>query len=128
MMEGSPPDSVDLSVTLTPQGIGLIEWGMAGLLLYSFLQGLGFGLVHRYLYHQETLNLVSLVLWGGIVSYCIQLSSTGILLVGLEGIVLAVGPSSGTAPPFLRLLPVAGGPKISQRWRQESCQVSSGAC
>lgn len=109
LMEGMPPGSVDLSVTLTPQGTGYIEWGMAGLLLYSFLQGLGFGLVHRYLYRQETLNLVSLVLWGGIVSYCIQLSSTGILLVGLEGIVLAVVPPLALLLPFCAffLLPVA---------------------
>jgi hypothetical protein len=109
MMEGSPPGSVDLSVTLTPQGTGYIEWGMAGLLLYSFLQGLGFGLIHRYLYHQETMNLVSLVVWGGILSYGIQLSSTGIFLVGLEGILLQVVPPLVLLIPFgaFFLLPMA---------------------
>ncbi|HEX5413931.1 MAG TPA: O-antigen polymerase [Terriglobia bacterium] len=99
LMEGLPPDSVDLSVTLTPEGTGYIEWGMAGLLIYSFLQGLGFGLVHRHLYRQESMNLVSLVVWSGIVSYGIQLSSTGIILVGLEGVALTV------LPPLLLLLP-----------------------
>lgn len=109
MMEGSPPGSVDLSVTLTPQGTGYIEWGMAGLLLYSFLQGLGFGLIHRYLYRQETMNLVSLVVWGGILSYGIQLSSTGIFLVGLEGILLQVVPPLVLLIPFgaFFLLPMA---------------------
>jgi hypothetical protein len=109
LMEGLPPGSVDLSVTLTPQGTGYIEWGMAGLLLYSFLQGLGFGLVHRYLFQQETMNLVSLVLWGGIVSYGIQLSSTGIILVGLEGVTLSVVPPLALLLPFCGffLLPVA---------------------
>lgn len=99
LMEGEPPDSVDLSVTLTPQGTGYIEWGMIGLLLYSFLQGLGFGLVHRYLLGQETMNIVWLVVWSGVVSYGIQLSSTGIILVGIEGILLQI------IPPLLLLLP-----------------------
>lgn len=99
LMEGSPPGTVDLSVTLTPQGTGYIEWGMAGLLLYSFLQGLGFGLIHRYLYRQETMNIISLVVWGGILSYGIQLSSTGIFLVGIEGILLQI------IPPLVLLLP-----------------------
>jgi len=109
LMEGLPPNSVDLSATLTPQGTGYIEWGMAGLLLYSFLQGLGFGLIHRYLFRKETLNLVSLVLWGGIVSYGIQLSSTGIILVGLEGVALSVVPPLALLLPFCLffLLPVA---------------------
>jgi hypothetical protein len=102
LMEGLPPGSVDLSVTLTPQGTGYIEWGMMGLLLYSFLQGLGFGLVHEHLLHRETMNLVSLVVWGGIVSYGIQLSSTGIILVGLEGVTLSV------VPPLALLLPFCG--------------------
>jgi hypothetical protein len=108
-MEGLPPDSVDLSVTLTPQGVGYVEWGMAGLLLYSFLQGLGFGLFHRHLFHQETMNLVSLVLWGGILSYGIQVSSTGTILVGLEGILLAAVPPLALLIPFgaLFLLPMA---------------------
>lgn len=101
LMEGLPPGSVDLSVTLTLQGTGYVEWGMLGLLLYSFLQGLGFGLVHRYLFHQETMNLISLVVWGGIISYGIQLSNTGIILVGLEGIMLQI------VPPLLLLLPFA---------------------
>lgn len=109
LMQGLPPDSVDLSVTLTPEGTGYIEWGMAGLLLYSFVQGLGFGLVHRYLYRQETMNLVSLVVWGGIVSYGIQLSSTGIILVGLEGVALSVLPPLVLLVPFciFFLLPMA---------------------
>ena len=96
------PDEVNLSVTLTPVATGYIEWGMAGLVLYSFLQGLGFGLIHRYLYRQETMNLVSLLLWGGILSYAITISSTGILLVGIEGLVLAV------IPPLALLLPFCG--------------------
>lgn len=109
LMEGLPPDSVDLSATLTPQGTGYIEWGMAGLLIYSFFQGLGFGLVHRYLFLQESLNLVSLVVWGGILSYGIQLSSTGIILVGIEGASLSVIPPLVLLLPFcvFFLLPVA---------------------
>ena len=108
-MEGLPPDSVDLSVTLTPQGVGYVEWGMVGLLLYSFLQGLGFGLVHRHLFHKETMNLVSLVVWGAILSYGIQLSSTGTILVGLEGIVLSSMPALALLIPFglFFLLPMA---------------------
>lgn len=109
LMQGLPPDSVDLSVTLTPEGTGYIEWGMAGLLLYSFLQGVGFGLVHRYLYRKEAMNLVSLVVWGGIVSYGIQLSSTGIILVGLEGVALSILPPLVLLVPFCMffLLPMA---------------------
>jgi hypothetical protein len=109
LMEGLPPDSIDLSVTLTPQGVGYIEWGMAGLLLYSFLQGLGFGLVHRYLFHKETMNLFTLVVWGGILSYGIQVSSTGTILVGLEGIVLLSVPALALLIPFglFFLLPMA---------------------
>ena len=122
LMEGSPPGTVDLSVTLTPQGTGYIEWGMVGLLLYSLLQGLGFGLIHRYLYRQETMNIVSLVVWGGVLSYGIQLSSTGIFLVGLEGIILQVVPPLALLLPFgaFFLLPMArryrsaGGGKISK--------------
>lgn len=109
MMEGSPPGSVDLSATLTLQGVGYIEWGMLGLLLYSFLQGLGFGLIHRYLYSRETMNIISLVVWGGVVSYGIQLSSTGIILVGLEGIMLQIVPPLALLLPFgaFFLLPMA---------------------
>jgi len=94
---------------LTPEGTGYIEWGMAGLMLYSFLQGLGFGLVHRYLIRQETMNLASLVVWGGIVSYGIQLSSTGVILVGLEGVTLSVLPPLALLLPFcvFFLLPMA---------------------
>ncbi len=109
LMQGSPPGSVDLSATLTLEGTGYVEWGMLGLLLYSFLQGLGFGLIHRYLYRQETMNLVSLVIWGGILSYTIQLSSTGIILVGLEGILLQIIPPLALLIPFgaFFLLPMA---------------------
>ncbi|TAM78880.1 MAG: oligosaccharide repeat unit polymerase [Acidobacteria bacterium] len=109
LIEGLPPDSVDLSVTLTPQGVGYIEWGMAGLLLYSFLQGVGFGLFHRYLFHKETMNLVSLVVWGAVLSYGIQLSSTGTILVGLEGILLSSVPALALLIPFglFFLLPMA---------------------
>jgi len=66
-------------------------------------------LIHRYLYRQETMNIVSLVVWGGILSYGIQLSSTGIFLVGLEGIVLQVVPPLALLIPFgaFFLLPMA---------------------
>ena len=47
------------------------------------------------------MNLISLVVWGGIISYGIQLSNTGIILVGLEGIMLQI------VPPLLLLLPFA---------------------
>jgi len=99
LMEGLPPGEVNLSVTLTPQGTGYIEWGILGLLLYSFLQGVGFGLVHWYLFRQERMNIVSLVVWSGAISYGIQLSSTGIILVGIEGVMLQI------IPPLLLLLP-----------------------
>ncbi|HET7213795.1 MAG TPA: O-antigen polymerase [Terriglobia bacterium] len=122
LMQGSPPGSVDLSATLTIEGTGYVEWGMLGLLLYSFLQGLGFGLVHRYLYSRETMNIISLVVWGGILSYGIQLSSTGIFLVGLEGILLQIIPPLALLLPFgaFFLLPMArryrsaGGGRISR--------------
>lgn len=122
LMQGSPPGSVDLSATLTIEGTGYVEWGMLGLLLYSFLQGLGFGLIHRYLYSQETMNIIALVVWGGILSYGIQLSSTGIFLVGLEGILLQIIPPLALLLPFgaFFLLPMArryrsaGGGRISR--------------
>jgi oligosaccharide repeat unit polymerase len=101
LMEGFPPGSIDLTVTLTLQGTGYVEWGMTGLLLYSFLQGLGFGLVHRLLFRQESMNLISLVLWSAIVSYGITISMTGIVLVGIEGLLLAA------LPPLTLLLPVS---------------------
>jgi oligosaccharide repeat unit polymerase len=100
LMMGLPPGSLDLTVTLTLQGTGYIEWGMAGLFLYSFFQGLGFGFIHRLLLRQESMNLISLVLWSTIVTYAITISMTGIVLVGIEGLLLAA------IPPLALLLPV----------------------
>ncbi len=109
LMNDMPPNGVDLSVTLTPMGTGYVEWGLMGLLLYSFLQGLGFGFIHRYLYHAETLSIISLVLWGGILNYAILVSSTGIILVGIEGYALSVIPPLALLAPFslFFLLPLA---------------------
>ncbi len=109
LMQGMPPGTVGLSATLTPEATGYIEWGMAGLLLYSFLQGLGFGLYHRHLSQLETMNLISLVVWGAILSYGIQVSSTGSIFVGLEGIVLATVPALALLLPsgVFFLLPMA---------------------
>jgi len=91
-----------MSATLTLYGLGYAEWGIGGLLLYSFLQGLIFGWIHRYLLRQETMNLVTLVLWGGILSYVTAASLLGSILIGLEGILLS------TVPPFILLLPFCG--------------------
>jgi oligosaccharide repeat unit polymerase len=117
-----PPNSTGLSAALTLQGTGYAEWGMAGLLLYSFLQGLGFGLIHRHLMRQESMSLLSLVLWGGVLSYAIGTSSTGIILLGLETIVLSVVPPLVLLIPFcfFFVLPVA-----RRRWSPVDRRVPS---
>lgn len=88
LMTYQPTSETGLSASLTLGGTGYVEWGFTGLLLYSFVQGLGFGWIHRYLLRQKTMNLVSLILWGGVVSYAMATGGTGTILVGIEGIFL----------------------------------------
>jgi hypothetical protein len=109
LMNDIPSNEVGLSAALTPLGTGYIEWGLVGLILYSFLQGVGFGLIHRYLFHKEMLNLISLVLWGGILNYAIQVSGSGVALIGIEGYALSVIPPLVLLAPFslFFLLPLA---------------------
>ena len=102
IMSGQSTSMSGMSATLTIYGLGFAEWGMAGLLLYSFLQGLIFGWIHRYLLRQETMNIVTLVLWGAILTYVTAASLLGSILIGLEGILLS------TVPPFVLLLPFCG--------------------
>lgn len=91
-----------LSAALTIYGTGYAEWGLAGLILYAFLQGLAFGWTHRYLLRLKKMNLISLLLWGGVVSYLIAVSGTGTILIGLEGIF------ADAVPPLVLLLPFCG--------------------
>jgi oligosaccharide repeat unit polymerase len=109
LMSNQPTNDTGLSSALTLAGTGYIEWGLAGLLLYSFLQGLVFGWIHRYLLRKETMNIVMLLFWGGILNYVMAASVSGTILVGLEGALLAALPPLILLIPFCLffLLPVA---------------------
>lgn len=91
-----------LSAALTIYGTGYVAWGMAGMLLYSFLQGLGIGWIHRYLLRAKTMNFISLLLWGAVIGYVLAVSVSGSYLVGLESIAFV------TIPPLALLLPFCG--------------------
>lgn len=115
-----------LSATLTVGGIGYIEWGLAGLLLYSFVEGLGFGWIHVHLLRKESMNLVSLLLWGSLISYAVSVSASGSILVGLEGLVLSVVPPLAMLLPFCGFfkLPMARAYRPASRRRAPSAQQS----
>lgn len=109
LMAYQSTNETGLSASLTLGGTGYVEWGFIGLLLYSFVQGLGFGWIHRYLVHQEKMNIIVLVFWGAIVNYLLAVSGSGTILVGLESVVLSVLPPLIFLFPFcfLFLLPLA---------------------
>jgi oligosaccharide repeat unit polymerase len=102
LMSGESTNNTGLSAALTLFGTGYMEWGMAGMLIYSFLQGLGFGWVHRYLLRQEKMNIFVLIFWGAIVNYLLGVSISGTILVTFESAFLSV------IPPLTLLLPFCG--------------------
>jgi hypothetical protein len=102
LMSGESSYKTGLSASLTLFGIGYVEWGIAGMLIYSFLQGLGFGWVHRYLLRQEKMNIFALIFWGAIISYLVGVSVSGTILVSLESVLFNV------IPPLAMLLPFSG--------------------
>ena len=99
LMNDLPTNTTGLSAALALYGTGYLEWGLAGMLIYSLLQGLAFGWIHRYLLRQKTMNLVMLITWGGILGYMLAVSGTGTILVGLEGALLSI------IPPLVLILP-----------------------
>ncbi len=102
LMNRQSADITGLSAALTLYGTGYLEWGLAGMLLYSLLQGLIFGWVHRYLLRQETMNLIMLIFWGGILNYLMAVSGSGTILVSFEYVFL------NAVPPLVLLLPFCG--------------------
>lgn len=109
LMNRLPLTTTGLSASLTLEGTGYAEWGIAGLLLYSFVQGLGFGWIHRYLLRKETMSVITLVLWGAILNYVMAASGSGTILVSAETIFLDFVPPIVTLLPFcvFFLLPMA---------------------
>ncbi len=101
LMNNLSTNTTGLSAALTLYATGYIEWGLAGMLIYSFLQGLVFGWVHRYLLRQETMNLAMVIVWGAVLSYLMAVSGGGTILVSLEYIFMA------SVPPLVLLLPFA---------------------
>lgn len=99
LMSNQPTNATGLSAALTLEGTGYVEWGLAGLLLYSFVQGLVYGWIHRYLLRQETMSIVMVIFWGGILNYVMAASVSGTILVGLEGVL------ADFVPPLVLLLP-----------------------
>jgi hypothetical protein len=109
LLNSESTNSTGLSAALTLSGMGFVEWGMAGMLIYSFLQGVGFGLVHKYLLIREKMDILMLIFWGSIVSYLMAASVGGSVLLGLESVPLSVVPPAILFLPFsiLFLLPMA---------------------
>jgi oligosaccharide repeat unit polymerase len=102
LMSGESTNNTGLSAALTIFATGYMEWGITGMLIYSFLQGLGFGWVHKYLLRQEKMNIVALIFWGAIISYLLGVSVSGTILVTLESVFFS------TIPPLALLLPFCG--------------------
>lgn len=102
LMSGESTNKTGLSASLTIFGTGYMEWGIAGMLIYSFLQGLGFGWVHRYLMRQEKMNIFALIFWGAIINYLVGVSVSGTILVTLESVFFSI------IPPLALLLPFCG--------------------
>lgn len=109
LMQGLPTKDTGLSAALTLYATGYVAWGIAGMMLYSFLQGLVFGWVHRYLLRLKKMNLLSLLIWSAVIGYLMAVTVSGSVLVGLETIVLSVVPPVALLLPFCLffLLPVA---------------------
>jgi len=109
LMNDLPQSTTGLSSALTLEGTGYIEWGLEGLLLYSFVQGLVFGLIHRYLMKQEKTNLIMIIFWGAILSYAMSTSVSGTILVGFESVFVSSVPPLALLLPFsvFFLLPMA---------------------
>ena len=109
LLNAESTNTTGLSAALTLSGMGFVEWGMAGMLIYSFLQGLVFGLVHRYLLTREKMDIIVLTIWGSIVSYLTAASVGGSVLLGLESVPLIAVPPVILFVPFsiLFLLPLA---------------------
>ena len=130
LMSGESTNKTGLSASLTLYGTGYMEWGLMGMLVYSFLQGFAFGWVHRYLLRQEKMNIFMLLFWGAIINYLLGVSGSGTILVTFESVLFNVIPPLLLLLPFclLFLLPLArryrasahGGtssiPKGEQRW------------
>lgn len=109
LLSGESVYKTGLSASLTIFGTGYVEWGIAGMLIFSFLQGLGFGWVHRRLLRQEKMNIFTLVFWGAIINYLMGVSVSGTILVTFESVFLSVIPPLVLLLPFwvLFYLPVA---------------------
>ncbi|MEJ2006729.1 MAG: O-antigen ligase [Acidobacteriota bacterium] len=130
LMSGESTNTTGLSASLTLFGTGYTEWGLMGMLIYSFLQGFGFGWVHRYLLRKEKMNIVTLLFWGAIINYLLGVSGSGTILVTFESVFFTVIPPLLFLVPscFLFLLPLArryrapahggisGIPNGEQRW------------
>ncbi len=99
LLTGLPAQSTGLSAALTLGATGYVEWGLAGLLIYSFVQGLVYGWIHRYLLRQEAMSIVMLIFWGSILNYVMAASISGTILVGIASALLAF------VPPLILLLP-----------------------
>ena len=99
LMTDQSTNTTGLSAALTFYGTGYLEWGLLGMLFYSFLQGLGFGWVHRYLLRQETMNIMMLIFWATILNYLMSVSGSGTVLVSFESVFM------NTIPPLVSLLP-----------------------
>lgn len=123
LMSNEPTNDTGLSSALTLAGTGYVEWGLAGLLLYSFVQGLVFGWIHRYLLLRETMSIAMLLFWGGILSYAMAACVSGTIIVGLEGAFLAFVPPLVLLFPFCAffLLPIA---RRYRTWPGNSALVS----
>ena len=102
LMSGESTNNTGLSAAVTIFGTGYMEWGIAGMLIYSFLQGLGFDWVHRYLLRQEKMNVFALILWGAIINYLLGISVSGTVLITLESVFFSI------IPPLTLLLPFCG--------------------
>lgn len=92
LLNGMPTYKTGLSSAITLEGTGYIEWGLEGLILYSFIQGLFFGWLHRYLLHQEKISLISVVFWASIMGYAMNASVSGNILIPLESSFLTAIP------------------------------------
>jgi oligosaccharide repeat unit polymerase len=109
LLSGESIYNTGLSASLTIFGTGYMEWGIAGMLIYSFLQGLGFGWVHRRLLRQEKVNIFALIFWGAVINYLLGVSVSGTILVTLESALLNIIPPLALLLPFCGffLLPIA---------------------
>lgn len=108
LLNGLPQNTTGLSAALTLEGIGYIEWGLYGLLLYSLIQGLVFGWIHTYLLRQKKMSIVSVIFWGAVLGYVMNTSVSGVILIGLESLILGVIPPLALLFPFsfFFLLPI----------------------